>query len=130
MSKISFVYCTNKDVYESNYSAGSIKDEDICFIEDSGSIVTKQTEYKSIKWSILGPPLITFNIGSHELQAEEGMTWGEWIVSDYNTTGYILSEACSLLDLDRKATDNGSNGACPDTVIEAGRLYDAPSEPM
>ena len=130
MPRISFVYCKNKDIYEANYSSGSIKDEDICFIEDSGTITTKQLEYKSMKWSILGSPLITFNIGSRELQDEEGMTWGEWIVSDYNTTGYILSEACSLLDLDRRATDNGANGACPDTVIEAGRVYYRPSEPM
>ena len=30
--------------------------------------------------------LITFTIDNQELTAEEGMTWGEWIASEYNTT--------------------------------------------
>lgn len=32
--------------------------------------------------------LITFIISSTQYQAEEGMTWGEWINSDYNTGGF------------------------------------------
>ena len=32
--------------------------------------------------------LITFTINGTEYQAEDGMTWGEWVESDYNTDGY------------------------------------------
>lgn len=29
-------------------------------------------------------------------QAEEGMTWGEWINSDYNSSGFYLDEICGV----------------------------------
>ena len=38
-----------------------------------------------------GPELISFTI-DRDYQAEEGMTWREWIESDYNTNGYYLSD--------------------------------------
>ena len=34
--------------------------------------------------------LITFTIDGTSYQAEEGMTWGEWVASEYNTEGYLL----------------------------------------
>ena len=34
--------------------------------------------------------LITFTIDGTEYQAEEGMMWGEWIRSEYNTDGYVI----------------------------------------
>ena len=34
--------------------------------------------------------LITFTIDGVEYQAEEGMTWGEWCESEYNTDGYNI----------------------------------------
>ena len=39
-------------------------------------------KYNSIK-------LITFIIENLSYQAEEGMTWGEWVNSSYNTDNYI-----------------------------------------
>ena len=33
--------------------------------------------------------LITFTIDGIEYQAEEGMTWGEWVNSKYNIDGYL-----------------------------------------
>ena len=35
--------------------------------------------------------LITFTIAGVEYQAEEGMTWGEWVDSEYNTDGCFIS---------------------------------------
>ncbi len=32
--------------------------------------------------------LITFTIASIQYQAIEGMTWGEWVSSEYNTDGF------------------------------------------
>ena len=34
--------------------------------------------------------LITFTIDGVEYQAEEGMTWGEWVESKYNTIQYTI----------------------------------------
>lgn len=34
--------------------------------------------------------VISFTIASTSYQAEEGMTWNEWINSNYNTDGYAL----------------------------------------
>ena len=34
--------------------------------------------------------LITFTIFDTEYQAEEGMTWGEWVNSEYNTDNYYI----------------------------------------
>ena len=36
--------------------------------------------------------LITFTIDGEEYSAEEGMTWGEWVNSNYNTSGYGVHE--------------------------------------
>ena len=35
--------------------------------------------------------LISFSIGGTTYQAEEGMTWAEWVASDYNTGGFYIS---------------------------------------
>lgn len=36
-------------------------------------------------------PLITFTIDGTSYQAEEGMTWREWVNSQYNTSGYVIA---------------------------------------
>ena len=33
---------------------------------------------------------ISFTIAGTSYQAEEGMTWGEWVASSYNTAGYQI----------------------------------------
>ena len=38
-------------------------------------------------------PLITFTIGGTEYQAQEGMTWGEWVESEYNTNNFVAEGA-------------------------------------
>ena len=37
--------------------------------------------------------LITFSIDNDEYQAEDGMTWGEWVESDYNTIGCFINSS-------------------------------------
>lgn len=36
-------------------------------------------------------PLITFGIENSNCSAEEGMTWGEWVASSYNTGGFVIA---------------------------------------
>lgn len=38
-----------------------------------------------------GVNIITFTLENTEYQAEEGMTWGEWVESEYNTGYYYIS---------------------------------------
>ena len=35
--------------------------------------------------------IITFSINQVEYQAEEGMTWMQWVVSSYNTVGFVCN---------------------------------------
>jgi hypothetical protein len=35
--------------------------------------------------------LSLFRVGNEVYYAEEGMTWGDWISSDYNTDGYVIN---------------------------------------
>ena len=37
-----------------------------------------------------GVELISFTIDGDHYEAEDGMTWGEWLLTDYNTGGYTL----------------------------------------
>ena len=39
-----------------------------------------------------GNKLITFTIDGTTYQAIDGMTWGEWLVSSYNTDGFFQYE--------------------------------------
>lgn len=41
-------------------------------------------------WTSATPTLISFTIGGTSYQAEEGMTWAEWVNSSYNTGGYYV----------------------------------------
>lgn len=49
-------------------------------------------DINTILESIIGKIIITFTVGGVEYQAEEGMTWEEWVDSEYNTDGYYITE--------------------------------------
>lgn len=58
------------------------------------------------------PTLITFSIDGTEYQAEEGMTWNEWIASEYNTDAFAKYPDDDVLDVisqdgDTVYDDNG-----------------------
>lgn len=40
------------------------------------------------------PTLISFTVGEVEYQAEEGMTWEEWVNSTYNTGVFYIDNNC------------------------------------
>ena len=63
------------------------------------------------------PTLISFTIGGTPYQAEEGMTWREWVDSEYNFNFFISNQAIG---------DGGGDiidGVAPDDVIVANRTY-------
>ena len=57
----------------------SIDKGDIRFGEWKGTIVY------NVEFDDGEPEIFTFTIDGTEYQAEEGMTFGEWVISDYNT---------------------------------------------
>jgi len=69
------------------------------------------------------PSLITFTIGNKEYQAEEGMTWAEWLESDYDTPPFqidndvVLNYAGDAYIALEGVKQNG------DTVIQANANY-------
>lgn len=69
-----------------------------------------------------------------EYQAEKGMTWGEWVESDYNTDGFYVNDSSSMKPI-RNATnmsavvyENNINMAPQreDNIIESGHTYYCP----
>lgn len=52
--------------------------------------------------------LITFTIDGTEYQAEEGMTWEQWIASEYNTNGYTTTSGNLIISLGGAAVVNSS----------------------
>ena len=45
-----------------------------------------------------GNKLITFTIDGTTYQAMNGMTWGEWVNSEYNTGGFSISNNAVIKD--------------------------------
>lgn len=41
------------------------------------------------------PQIISFSVTLSEYQAESGMTWSEWITSNYNSYGYYIDDSYS-----------------------------------
>jgi len=69
---------------------------------------------------------ISFTIDGTEYQAEEGMTWSKWIVSDYNTGGIFESSALVLINKNEELhqIDKGDGAACrASETILVGQAY-------
>lgn len=43
-------------------------------------------------------PLITFGIENSNYSAEEGMTWGAWVASSYNTANFVIANTNQIQD--------------------------------
>lgn len=69
-----------------------------------------------------GATLINFTIDGTAYQAEEGMTWAQWVASSYNTGGYIIYEN-SLV-----STPNGAAGGSRVTTDSAHNNPVGPSD--
>lgn len=64
--------------------------------------------------------LITFTIEGTEYQAEEGMTWAEWVKSEDNTGGYLIGAVGDTV-LDQAGF--AVNGVTSSSVIQDGVSY-------
>lgn len=69
---------------------------------------------------------ITFTIAGTSYQAEEGMTWGDWVNSSYNTNGYKVSRTqITTADSSRYVSTVNSEviGVTTTTTIIANKTY-------
>lgn len=75
--------------------------------------VTEPVDLETILWIDTSEPaeptpvLITFSIGNVACTAEDGMTWAQWVESDYNTIEAFVGE---YSDGNRIEYIDGSNG--------------------
>ncbi len=88
---------------------------------DLANVIEDGVKYKNGgEIEITGPTLISFTIDGASYQAEEGMIWGTWVNSDYNTGGFILYGAGYVLTDDMsKAVQNVNSSQ----AIVSGRAY-------
>lgn len=71
------------------------------------------------------PTIITFTIDSDSYEAEEGMTFQQWVNSSYNTGGYIIEANFLLTGGGAPVVYNGGNIRGTDTIIaNASYTYD------
>ena len=62
--------------------------------------------------------LISFKVGSSSYQAEEGMTFSEWVNSEYNTNNYYISGNYVCVN-----SSSRISSVSPSTMIIADRTY-------
>lgn len=69
---------------------------DNLILDVNGNIIKASDGY-ILTTEVQTPTLISFTIENITYQAEDGMIWEDWIVSAYNTDGYI-SSGVAILD--------------------------------
>ena len=78
---------------------------------------------------VLENNLITFTIGGTTYQAEEGMTWAEWVASDYRTHYYWINDGGAVIygasssSIKYVTKSDGTTTVNSTEVIESGYNY-------
>jgi hypothetical protein len=99
----------------------------IALEEANGDIDEALDRIIAIQNELLG--IITFTIDGTEYTADKGMTWGEWVNSEYNTIGLIVDTEYNVIrpiGSSSTAVRGGELylGVDADTVIESGFPYE------
>ena len=77
------IHFNEKSEFDKRLANDEILDTSIVFVKDSKEIWTHGNLYKSVSWSVLEKNIIHFVLNGANCEAEEGMTFKEWIFSDY-----------------------------------------------
>ena len=93
IEKLLIHFNKNEDFIEEN-NAENILDTSIVFIKDSDKIHTHKEDYQFIEWSVLEKQkqIIVFKIIWTQYEAEENMTFEEWVNSEYNNKFHISGD--------------------------------------
>lgn len=78
-----------------------------------------------IKVPIIETVIISFTIAGNTYQAEEGMTWAEWVESGYNTSYMNLGTSIRNQNGDYVAIQSGKfpKNVSPSDTIQASTAY-------
>ena len=77
--------------------------------------------------------LISFTVDGTEYQAEEGMTWGEWVESDYNPSPNGIVAGSTYIAIGGSyvyATSSGVMVKPSDIISQSDTYYIASNEPV
>ena len=69
------------------------------------------------------PALISFTINGTSYQAKKGMTWGNWVNSEYNTVGYFIGSAGGVFSSTSHYVSLGSEIQRNTSVIKPNATY-------
>ena len=127
MSLSEFGTDTNVGYITYDKTAGSITlDDDVLETFPAG-------KYMYIAWDSnqSSSSLIAFSIEGTSYQAESGMTWGEWVESEYNTDGYSVYEDGRIYTPDfngyiMRPDDNVANDS--DVITSDASYYICPTD--
>lgn len=134
-------YLPNKTGYDyTGYSTSfgswcNFDPDEMSWVEDSAlktiTISTAQTVSADFyNWAIIGGnlvkqpavTLINFTISGTSYQAEDGMTWAQWIASSYNTGGFIVSGSMVAFPSGDHVSYQSTPVSTTDTII-GNRAY-------
>lgn len=96
----------NETGYEEFVNSNNYVTPNICAVKDGSGGVMKDLVFFNREEEV---NLITFSIDGTPFQCEEGMTWQDWVNSDYNTGEYKIIEYSLHLGTYIVVT-NSSNG--------------------
>ena len=77
---------SQKEAYRSRFTSSKVYPQDYNYRANGGSVRPVQDD--NIQLDVM---MISFKIGTTTYQAESGMTWFEWVNSEYNTAGAVIS---------------------------------------
>jgi hypothetical protein len=95
-------------------------------IQQYGQAVALKSELDALAARIAAletTPMITFTIAGTTYHARQGMKWGEWVYSSFNTAGATLTSDKRIQIGALVATDYGTGYQYDTTVIVAGTAY-------
>ena len=86
--------------------------------------ITIETIQADQAWTYTTPSLITFSVEGTSFQALEGMTWTEFLVSEYNTSDLFYIDNWNFNYVGGfQPADSQNNVQWPDDVIKANEAY-------
>lgn len=100
------IHFNRKEVFEEKLANNEILDTSIVFVKDSKEIYTHGNLYKSVNWSVLEKEMITFTVNGVLYSAENGMTWKDWIYSDYNPDNFWIVDDARIMYLHEGSTNS------------------------
>ena len=104
------------DTSDTTAVAGDIKKNKTFYGADGIKIQGTLEVYAGAHHSVIAT--ISFTIGGTSYQAQDGMMWGEWVSSDYNTGGFYTDGSYVLVN-----ASNYVSGSNLTRVINADYAY-------